>query len=37
MAVGYGEENGNKYYLLKNYWGADWGEKGYIKIARDVS
>lgn len=33
-AVGYGTEDGNDYYLVRNSWGSQWGDKGYIKIGR---
>ncbi|XP_055906561.1 procathepsin L [Eupeodes corollae] len=35
VVVGYGTENGNDYWIIKNSYSANWGENGFMKLPRN--
>jgi len=36
LCTGFGTDNGRDYWIIKNSWGPQWGENGFIRIGRNM-
>lgn len=37
VIIGYGTQNNIDYWIVRNSWGKDWGEAGYVRIQREIN
>ncbi|MQM06211.1 hypothetical protein Taro_039033 [Colocasia esculenta] len=37
LLIGYGAENGQDYWLIKNTYGVFWGENGFVRMERNIA
>ncbi|CAE5967840.1 unnamed protein product [Arabidopsis arenosa] len=36
VVVGYGTSSGEDYWIIRNSWGSNWGENGYVKLQHNI-